>query len=142
LTADAGDLDLPPGARSGIDSELTAEFEPVLLRRPKGVPDDRIARASYLEGYSEKLNISDLTEETRQEMIALANRRQAAVARRDILEPLEKAGKLTDEQALELNIALELTALSALAHDAGIPITVESEYLPVGLVRGDCRPGT
>lgn len=37
-------------------------------------------------------------------------------------------------------IALELTALSALGHDAGIPINVESDYLPMGLVRGACLP--
>jgi hypothetical protein len=36
--------------------------------------------------------------------------------------------------------SLSLTGLAALAYDAGIPITVESDYLPMGLVRGDCRP--
>lgn len=37
-------------------------------------------------------------------------------------------------------IGLYLTGLAALAHDAGIPVTVESDYLPMGLVRGGCRP--
>jgi hypothetical protein len=38
--------------------------------------------------------------------------------------------------------SLSLTGLAALAHDARIPVTVESDYLPKGLVRGDCRPST
>jgi hypothetical protein len=36
--------------------------------------------------------------------------------------------------------SLSLTALAALAFDSGIPIMVDSDYLPMGLVRGDCRP--
>jgi hypothetical protein len=36
--------------------------------------------------------------------------------------------------------SLRLTGLAALAHDAGIPITVESDYLPMALVRGNRRP--
>lgn len=37
--------------------------------------------------------------------------------------------------------SLSLTGLASLAHDAGIPITVESDYLPTGLVDG-LAPGS
>jgi len=36
--------------------------------------------------------------------------------------------------------SLRLTGLAVLAHDAGMPVTVESDYLPMVLVRGDGRP--
>jgi hypothetical protein len=35
--------------------------------------------------------------------------------------------------------SLSLTGLACLANDAGIAVTVESDYLPKSLVRGDCR---
>jgi hypothetical protein len=94
--------------------------------------------------------------------------RPAVKATRELANPsiqvflrlLEKEGGRFNEtlaQALELHrrfwsrnedvardpagyFSLPLTGLGALAHDAGIAITVESDYLPIGLVRGDCRP--
>jgi hypothetical protein len=35
-------------------------------------------------------------------------------------------------------VAFALTALAAFAHDAGLKVVVESDYLPARLVRGDC----
>ena len=35
-------------------------------------------------------------------------------------------------------VAFALTALAAFAHDAGLRVEVESDYLPTALVRGDC----
>jgi hypothetical protein len=35
-------------------------------------------------------------------------------------------------------VAFALTALAAFGHDAGLPLAVQSDYLPAALVRGDC----
>lgn len=37
-------------------------------------------------------------------------------------------------------LALGMLAIASFAHEAGMPIEIESDYLPTWLVRGDCHP--
>ena len=37
-------------------------------------------------------------------------------------------------------LALGIAAVASFAHEAEMPIEVESDYVPMGLVRGDCHP--
>jgi hypothetical protein len=106
-----------------------AEFEPALLRRPKGVPDEGIVRAQYRSGASDRLKITDLPEPTRERMRLLADQRLAAIQRRDLLEPLEKAGALTHEQALALTKArAEITEASRLLGETAADAFVAKQF--------------
>lgn len=117
-----------------------AEFEPVLLRRPKGVPDEGIIKAQYRGGSSDRLKIADLPEPARERMRLLADQRLAAVRRRDLLEPLEKAGALTHEQALALTRARgEINEASRLLGETAADAYVAKQF--PGLKKAYPPPG-
>jgi Immunity protein 49 len=49
----------------------------------------------------------------------------------------KKADRKSDPEGY---LAFPLIGLASLAHDAGLPVEVESDYLPGGLVLGECAP--